>query len=81
MFDGLSLPGKEGTQTSVKGEKSSSSLVSVLFSLVSLVQTSTAIKSFIRERQKQIERAEQLRRIGDLTGARKALAAAAEINH
>lgn len=56
-------------------------LVSFLFSLTSLFQKSTANKSLIGEREKQIERAEQPRRIGVLTRARKALASAAEINH
>ena len=72
---------RKGNANIGQGEKSSSSLVSVLFSLTSLFQTSTANKSLIREREKQIERAEQLRRIRDLTGARKELADAAEINH
>ena len=72
---------RKGNANIGQGEKSSSSLVSVLFYLTSLFQTSTANNCLIREQEKQIKRAEQLRRIGDLTGARKALAAAAEINH
>ena len=72
---------RKGNANTGQGEKSSSSLLSVLSSLTSLFQTSTANKSFLREREKQIARAKQLRCIADFTVARKALAAAVEINH
>ena len=45
------------------------------------LQTLTANESSFRQREKQTEKAEELRRNGNLTEARKALAAGAEINH
>ena len=45
------------------------------------LQTLNANESSFRQREKQTEKAEELRRNGNLTGARKALAAGAEINH
>lgn len=45
------------------------------------LQTLTANESSFRQREKQTEKAEELRRNGNLTEARKALAAGAEISH
>lgn len=45
------------------------------------LQTLTANESSFRQREKQTEKAEELRLNGNLTEARKALAAGAEINH
>ena len=92
VFDGLSLPGneKEGEQRAsweilhrltCQFYFSSTILSLYYFANSACLQTLTANKSSFRQREKQTERAEQLQRNGKLAEERKALAAAAEINH
>lgn len=92
VFDGLSLPGKEKEREqwarweilqrlTCQFYFSSTTLSLYYFANSACLQTLTANKSSFRQREKQTERAEQLQRSGKLAEERKALAAAAEINH